>query len=442
MRGGHGGNTRYGILCWLTVRSWKAPSSSRQGTDDADCVERASCHLSDVPVYPTTVHSTIFVHHQLSHPYLFSYFGTTIGAMGLFDSFLSKSRASKSETSSSSKGKASECQADSDNTGQSVEANARPSDTVAEEDLAAKNSPAIPAVDQSVQPPETSVTEGSLPCTGVVQNDETQGRYPLANHTGRGLMRMSGFLTLLRSHRRQHPATVLDHPGSNNQPVHPAFVGNLWSEKSLDYDSVAPDFLQVFQQAGYLADLGSRKVSDKTIQSADSELTSATICRHPSQRTSTPIILPDQRPECQNPFDENAEGVERLPGSDPFSDPLDMVNTRHERQPSSEYDDAGPKLSGSFEHAHTRRPQTPFIARHSADGSLSQGSSDLHTCSNGSDWSACVDQHTATIAFNELAPQLNLEPLPQNQSSGGPCGRQHPSGQSVYVDPLGLIILT
>ncbi|GES59748.1 hypothetical protein ATEIFO6365_0002007900 [Aspergillus terreus] len=274
--------------------------------------------------------------------------------MGLFDSFLNKSRASKSEISSSSKGKASECQADSDNTGQSVEANARPSDTVAEKDLAAKNSPAIPAADQSVQPPGTSVTEGSLP---------------------------------------------------------------------------SPDFLQVFQQAGYLADLGSRKVSDKTIQSADSELTSATICRHPSQRTSTPIILPDQRPECQNPFDENAEGVERLPSSDPFSDPLDVVNTRHERQPSSEYDDAGPEFSGSFEHEHTRRPQTPFITRHSVDGSLSQGSSDLHTCSNGSDWSTCVDQHTATIAFNELAPQLNLEPLPQNQSSEGPCGRQHPSDE-------------
>ncbi|KAL5366087.1 hypothetical protein BJX96DRAFT_180412 [Aspergillus floccosus] len=335
--------------------------------------------------------------------------------MGLFDSFLSRSRVSKSETSSSSKRKASECKANSDDTDQSVEANARPSHTVTEENL------------QAVQAPETSVTAGFLPSTGVAQNDEIPGASPFATHTERGLRRMPGFLTLLRSHRPQHTATVLDQPGFHDQSIHSGFVSNLWGQKSLDYDSGAPDFLQVFGTAGYLADLGSRKVSDKTIQSADSELTTVTICRHPSQRTSTPIILPDQRPERQNPFDENVDGVERLPSSDPFPDPLDLVNTRPEKQPSPEYDDADQKLSDSSEHEHTRRPQTPFIARHSADGNLSQVSSDFHTCSNSSDWSACVDQHTATIAFNELASQLNLEPLPQNQSSEGPYGSQRPS---------------
>ncbi|KAL4891266.1 hypothetical protein BDV59DRAFT_182902 [Aspergillus ambiguus] len=60
---------------------------------------------------------------------------------------------------------------------------------------------------------------------------------------------------------------------------------------------------------------------------------------------------------------------------------------------------------------HTRKFLNP-----PPNGSSLLTGSEFNTGSNCSDWSGCVDQHTATIAFNEIAVQLNLDLLPPNEN--------------------------
>ncbi|PLB44340.1 hypothetical protein P170DRAFT_468042 [Aspergillus steynii IBT 23096] len=153
-------------------------------------------------------------------------------------------------------------------------------------------------------------------------------------------------------------------------------------------------------------DAESRKVSDTTTRSHNSEQTSATVCRHPSRSTSTPIALVCREETItQNPFTDTGDPIHQIPSSNPFSDP--STTTRcSTRQQSSEF--SGPStrflnISGSSE-----TEEIPLAQRYS-----SSMLDDLfpRQPSNSGKGLVKFDQHAAVAAFNEFGPRLGLKPL-------------------------------
>lgn len=238
---------------------------------------------------------------------------------------------------------------------------------------------------------------------------------PSATIRSHGSKRFAGLFTFLRS-RKHARGSILEQQQFRSQRFEkcpPEVEGPCIPALSL------PMPLRGLQETQDATD-EARKVSDQTMQSLDSGLTNVTVYRHPSKQASTPIIFPEMDASAQDPFDETRDDVERLPSSDPFSDPVSMA-TCHERQTSSDYE-GNRELTTSSD--VTGNPESLPVERPSAEQSsyLSFGTD--------SSWSSGVDQNIMRATFNELAAQIHIKPLEMIADSGTGVGTEHPPDHS------------
>ncbi|KAL4994351.1 hypothetical protein BDV10DRAFT_203841 [Aspergillus recurvatus] len=139
----------------------------------------------------------------------------------------------------------------------------------------------------------------------------------------------------------------------------------------------------------------TRKVSDTTEKSVNSNTTNVTVCHHPSKRLSMPIIVVDREFTHPNPFDdvwEASRSETRL--SNPFKE--QAKTTESTERSSSGY-------SGS---------ENPFSSFQGHVLELSNSSRSSWGCPSGlNGWPTSADRRFATDAFNKLASELFLDPL-------------------------------
>ncbi|KAF9894476.1 hypothetical protein FE257_006359 [Aspergillus nanangensis] len=233
----------------------------------------------------------------------------------------------------------------------------------------------------------------------------TEGRRPL-----RRSRRLKSFLARLESHNPLHQGPSPDRLKGHDQH------DNLIPEQNIaqaDKGDRVSGPLQTLNPCNISAEIEARKVSGKSLMSMDSELTSATIRRHPSKRTLTPITLPRRENSCENPFDQSTGNVERVVSSDPFADPLE-VSVHSADCTGSEHSDMPNRALGILSFKHMQK--NPF----STDSqSSSQNTSHLPNSSNSSSWSTHTDQRAAVIACNDLATKLHLTALGPKKYSNG-----------------------
>ncbi|KAE8349694.1 hypothetical protein BDV28DRAFT_160275 [Aspergillus coremiiformis] len=175
----------------------------------------------------------------------------------------------------------------------------------------------------------------------------------------------------------------------------------------------------------------ARQVSDRTLHSHTSDLTSVTVCRHPSKCASKPIALVHQEHGQQNVFGEPEEPCGRLSSCNPFLE-LSMTRSSSATQASSQNNN----LNREFTHiaGMFAKNENPFDQPYFRDyGSVSLVSSS-RTVSRDSTWSFHIDRHTAVVAFNELAPQIHLDPLVIDPcATGGGDGSAVPASSTPDV---------
>ncbi|KAH8427232.1 uncharacterized protein LDX57_004946 [Aspergillus melleus] len=240
----------------------------------------------------------------------------------------------------------------------------------------------------------------------------------------RGSRRLAGFKTLLRP-RKSHrhialPAQVDGAPVVSQRLTHtlngvPVGLGVQY-DRSLYAATEFPcnKFLDI--------DVESRKVSDTTTQSLNSEQTSGTVCRHPSRSASTPIALVDREETItQSSFTDTACLIHQIPTSNPFSDPSTITTTTEysTRQQSSEY--SGPStrfitISGSNE-----MEEIPLAQRYP---SSVMDDVFARKPSNSGKGLVKFDQRAAVTAFNEFGPKLGLKPLKLVKADTDTCSGQ------------------
>lgn len=221
----------------------------------------------------------------------------------------------------------------------------------------------------------------------------------------RGSRRLAGFVTLLRplkSRRRKSKLCASEQP--NTCAVEDANDrDNMCTVRNTIGGHRSADVREVFRCYNNPKEpYEDRKASDRTIHSHTSDLTSVTVCHNPSKRASTPIALIHRESARQNPFNEPVEPSDRLSSCNPFLEPS-MTTTGSARRASSQYSD----INHEFAHiaGMVAKNENPLDY-----GAISLVSSS-RTVSRDSTWSLHIDRHTAAVAFNELAPQIRLDPL-------------------------------
>ncbi|PYH87925.1 hypothetical protein BO71DRAFT_339968 [Aspergillus ellipticus CBS 707.79] len=256
-----------------------------------------------------------------------------------------------------------------------------------------------------------------------------------ARHSRKG-SRLAGLRTLFRSSRRsQHFRLDSVSSGQSGQPI----VGGGGGGETEGYGDHADDGqpMGLVQHNGFVdeEDLEARKVSDKTVYSLNSDLTSVTVCHNPSKHMSMPITLAEQEFLYHNRYGGIQESSHSTPRSSLGLDNARGGGGRSARQPSSE-------CSGASTHPIrvTEKPVNPFAqTRSSESGGSSRQSSDLSTALDDGLLLAQGDRRAAAIAFNELASRLHLERVELVETScdhegsgwGHPsAGRSHDSRQS------------
>lgn len=244
-----------------------------------------------------------------------------------------------------------------------------------------------------------------------------------------GTRRLGGLWSLLRAHKVRRRGSlnsafgptgedaynVLDDERKTGDPTKPKRLRRGDGEEQLlreSLDEMKDPFVD-------------RKFRTPTIVSDSSEHTNVTVCRHPSQRTSTPIATVDQDYGRQGPFeDRQRAGSHRGLGLNPLSDPATAAS-HSTGLSSSEYSGHGPQLF--FPGVMLERPPNPIIRYLSSNSmSVSQPSSYQRTLSNDSSWLSQFDPRKAAIAYNELAGRLHLQPLSldgEDQSGLGELSR-------------------
>lgn len=162
-----------------------------------------------------------------------------------------------------------------------------------------------------------------------------------------------------------------------------------------------------------------RNLSEQTAVSQNSDHTALTVCRDPSKRTSTPIVILDRDYAYENPFEGVRESSYPGPECDPFTDQA-AIASQSTRPSSSLYSDHVPVQS--YRGLLVNRPDNPITKSSSFNSrSLSTGSSfrtdsmggdtGIYALSSDSRWSGKFNYRKAAEAFNELAGKLNLQPL-------------------------------
>jgi hypothetical protein len=181
----------------------------------------------------------------------------------------------------------------------------------------------------------------------------------------------------------------------------------------------------------------SRKASDKTLESVNSNLTTETVCRHPSRKTSNPIPLIEREFVYEHPFEEVEESPQLVAVSDPFTGRFKAVS-RSSRDSSSIYSLTDSQKPQNL-HVYKRSRRPVICTDLDIMGSLSRESSLPKSCLDDGNWSDIFDRRKAAIAFNDLAIKLNLKPLPLSNTKGqggGDCSHAHPTSGRLSVSPL------
>ncbi|RAK99504.1 uncharacterized protein BO80DRAFT_359265 [Aspergillus ibericus CBS 121593] len=227
--------------------------------------------------------------------------------------------------------------------------------------------------------------------------------------------RFASFRTLFRSRKSQHLRLMSE---SSIQSDKPTIVIEEGCESG-SQDQQQPVGLQVGQCSSFLnEDLEARKVSDKTVYSLHSDLTSVTVCHNPSKRKSMPIALVDQDCLYHDLYSDNQENTHATPRSSTNFGDNPKSTTRSARQQGSEC--SGASGLSTCPIRTLEKPENPFAqARSGRSRGSSRQSSDLSTTLDDSYSLAQGDRRAAVIAFNELAGRLHLELLGLDEAGGG-----------------------
>ncbi|KKK18635.1 hypothetical protein AOCH_006409 [Aspergillus ochraceoroseus] len=262
---------------------------------------------------------------------------------------------------------------------------------------------------QNGQPPDSHqqklTAENSIlhvdSCTSKSAGEEPIIPHTTLKRSTGSYRRLAGFKTLFSS--RKSPRKKLDlniNPSAKQEPCDAS--GHIEVQRcgnTEEQENDGPPVQQVpppFIHASHDTEL--RKVSGKTEDSLDSNKTSVTVYRRASKRTSMPIALADDSSTDRDPFDDVWE-ASRLETntSNPFAD-----------QSTSTSDSTGQSIPVY------RNSSNPLSSdpRHVLKLSGSSGSSwCLSTLSKVNTWPTPIDRRIAIVSFNELAPELCLEPL-------------------------------
>ncbi|PWY94278.1 hypothetical protein BO94DRAFT_458876 [Aspergillus sclerotioniger CBS 115572] len=241
---------------------------------------------------------------------------------------------------------------------------------------------------------------------------------------GKGSRRLAGFRTLFRS-RKSHLRLMSE---SSVQSDNPTIV--VEESTSHQEDQHQPMGLQAGQCNSFLnEDSDARKVSDKTVYSLHSDLTSVTVCHNPSKRKSMPIALVDQECLYHDPYSDIQEASHTTPHSNANvgDNTRSTIRSARPRQHSSEC--SGASILSNCPIRTQEKPENPFARARSSRsrGSSSRQSSDLSTTYDDTSYSlAQGDRRAAVIAFNELAGRLHLELLGLDEADGGHEGEWSP----------------
>ena len=235
----------------------------------------------------------------------------------------------------------------------------------------------------------------------------------------KGSRTFTGIKTRLRSRKRQsiselantfekHDPSHVDETTDQGQTYYP-----LEEKEEVHLDNIqrgshyadTTEMPQMDQDDGQqVEDSESRKVSDQTHRSLDSEMTSSTVCHYPSRVPSEKIALEDRGYVYEEPFGDVLESS----GSRPSTYPKRENITRSTRTSMSGDRDVTPqgcpKQQKSSLERHRSRPSDDLPRKSTIFRSMS-------TLSNESTWSAHIDQRETLKAFNEVATQLCLRPV-------------------------------
>ncbi|KAM0107128.1 hypothetical protein ACP6JB_007231 [Aspergillus fumigatus] len=245
-----------------------------------------------------------------------------------------------------------------------------------------------------------------------------ESQFPVAGSKG-----LAGFMTSLRSRKPRHRKSLMR-------------LGGRFRQNDCTLHGARTNCICIGSRENSAIDKGtdehqkSRKASDKTLESVNSNLTAETVCRHPSRNTSNPIPLIEREYLYDSPFDETEESSQLVAVSNPFTD-HSIATTRSSRDSSSIYSlKDSQKLQKLQVHKRSRRP---VICTDLDIMGLSRESSLPLSCLDDGNWSDIFDWRKATIAFNDLAIKLDLKPLPLSNSKrqgGGDCSHAHPTSVS------------
>lgn len=244
-------------------------------------------------------------------------------------------------------------------------------------------------------------------------------RHALDISSGDKVSKLNGFRTLFRSRKSQHLRLESGSSGLSAKPIIVVEEGCNEDQSTATGHSKnqQPVGLQVTQSSDLLNGDADRKVSDKTVYSLSSDLTSVTVCHDPSKHKSMPIALVDQDCLYHDPYSDIQEASHSTTQSSVNFEDLKGATSYASRQHSSERSSAS--VLSTCRHRTTEKPGNPFRQTHSyrSRGSSRQ-SSDFAASLDDSYALEQGDRHAAVIAFNELAGRLRLEPLEVDDTLG------------------------
>lgn len=152
-----------------------------------------------------------------------------------------------------------------------------------------------------------------------------------------------------------------------------------------------------------------RNFSAQAVLSQESNQTTATVNRHPSQRNPVPIKEQEDDVFWSSLLNFDKDNTHMLEASDPFSDGKN-IESRHQPGASSQCSDRSQRQSESFVHSRVeveRQPSSKSDSSHHSVPNATRVSSISSHASRGSRLSG-IDPSNAAMKFDVLAAELNL----------------------------------
>ncbi|KAE8144303.1 hypothetical protein BDV25DRAFT_145757 [Aspergillus avenaceus] len=261
-------------------------------------------------------------------------------------------------------------------------------------------------------PPAQVPMPNTLPSTPEGKRNKRGALSPGFRRSVGGSRRLAGIVTLLRPRKSQR---LQSETGASDK-LDACGKGSVSSRANLNVTSSKVEnhrkksIRHAFRNNDRInGACETRNTSDRTMISGNSDITSATVCHHPSQRTLTPITVVS-RELCQDPFDDLGGTYHILPSSNPFSEPVTTTNSS--TRPSS-LECSGLRVEGVID-----KIENPFTQESYTDLGNSSAVDSSRSISANSTCSFHIDKRTAAVAFNELAIKVQLDPLALCQYDG------------------------